>query len=87
MGYRPCRRCTPDKITGVAEERQGFAVSKVKDIITAQVRPGGGPISSLDELAAAVDMSKFHLLRVFKKSTGQTPAQFARNSAEMYHTR
>ena len=31
---------------------------------------------SLDDLAAQVDLSKFHLLRMFKKSTGSTPHQY-----------
>ena len=30
---------------------------------------------SLDQLASAVSMSKFHLLRVFKRTFGETPFQ------------
>lgn len=69
-GYRPCKRCRPDA-QGPAEH-QAEAVAKACRLIeTAETMP------SLDELAAAAGMSRFHFHRIFKEATGVTPKAYA----------
>lgn len=66
-GFRACLRCKPGEV-GTAQR----AVLQVKHLIdTAETAP------SLGELAGAVGMSSFHLQRVFKRSTGLSPKQYA----------
>jgi len=69
-GYRPCMRCHPDgESIGM---RQIRAVQKACRLIEeAEATPG------LDELAAAVGLSKSHFHRQFKRLLGVTPKQYS----------
>ena len=49
-----------------------LAVRRAKDYLLANYAHNAG----LADLAAAADMSPFHLLRVFARTTGQTPHEF-----------
>jgi len=69
-GFRPCKRCRPNEAP--LAERQAEAVAKACRIIEAADAP-----PSLDELAAAVGMSRYHFHRVFKAATGVTPKAYA----------
>lgn len=69
-GFRACKRCQP-RSPSVAE-RQTQAVTRVCRLIEEST-----DIPSLDELADAVGLSRFHLHRVFKKQTGVTPKAYA----------
>jgi AraC family transcriptional regulator of adaptative response/methylated-DNA-[protein]-cysteine methyltransferase len=69
-GFRPCRRCRPDQ-PGLLEQRAA-AVAKACRMIEAAEEP-----PSLDRLAAAAGLSRFHFHRVFKAVTGVTPAAYA----------
>lgn len=69
-GFRACKRCQPDQI-GRAEE-QAARVTKICRIIeAADVAP------SLDSLARAAGLSRFHFHRMFKSVTGVTPKAYA----------
>jgi AraC family transcriptional regulator, regulatory protein of adaptative response / methylated-DNA-[protein]-cysteine methyltransferase len=70
-GFRPCKRCRPGQ-PGLSEQR-AEAVARACRMIEAAEEP-----LSLEELAAAVGMSKFHFHRVFKAATGVTPSAYAR---------
>jgi AraC family transcriptional regulator of adaptative response/methylated-DNA-[protein]-cysteine methyltransferase len=69
-GFRPCKRCRPNEAP--LAERQAAAVAKACRIIAeAEEAP------ALDDLAAAVGLSRFHFHRVFKAVTGLTPRTYA----------
>jgi AraC family transcriptional regulator, regulatory protein of adaptative response / methylated-DNA-[protein]-cysteine methyltransferase len=69
-GFRPCKRCRPDEAP--LAERQASVVAKACRLIEeAEEAP------SLDGLARAAGMSRFHFHRVFKSVTGVTPKAYA----------
>jgi AraC family transcriptional regulator of adaptative response/methylated-DNA-[protein]-cysteine methyltransferase len=69
-GLRPCKRCTPQRAAArsTAEE----AVVKACGLIEVAEHP-----LSLQELADAVGLSPHYFHRVFKRTVGITPRQFA----------
>ena len=69
-GFRACRRCRPNEPP--LAERHALAVARACRLIeTAEEVP------SLDALADAAGMSRFHFHRVFKAATGCTPRGYA----------
>ena len=69
-GFRPCKRCRPNE--AALAERQASAVAKACRLIEES-----DEAPSLDALAKAADMSRFHFHRVFKAVTGVTPKAYA----------
>ncbi|HEY3099804.1 MAG TPA: bifunctional DNA-binding transcriptional regulator/O6-methylguanine-DNA methyltransferase Ada [Methylomirabilota bacterium] len=69
-GFRPCKRCRPDS-HGLAEARAQAVARACRLIETAEEMP------SLDALADAAGLSRFHFHRVFKTTTGLTPRAYA----------
>lgn len=69
-GFRPCKRCRPDE--PALAERRAAAVEKACRLIE-----GAEEMPSLDILAGAAGMSRFHFHRVFKSLTGVTPKDYA----------
>lgn len=66
-GFRACLRCQPERINAAAQ-----AVAHVQHLLdTAETEP------TLNELAAAVNFSPYHLQRVFKERVGVSPKQYA----------
>lgn len=66
-GYQACKRCQPEKVGAAAR-----AVAHVQHLLdTAETEP------TLGELARAVNLSPFHLQRVFKARVGVSPKQYA----------
>ena len=68
-GFRPCRRCNPDGLS--VEEANAALVAKACRLLDAEDAP------SLHDLAQAVELSPFHLHRLFKRHTGVTPKAYA----------
>ncbi|MHB8134740.1 MAG: bifunctional DNA-binding transcriptional regulator/O6-methylguanine-DNA methyltransferase Ada [Anaerolineaceae bacterium] len=69
-GFRPCKRCKPDQIE---QENKNIAlITKICRILEVEEE-----IPSLDQLAASAGMSKYHFHRLFKKTTGLTPREYA----------
>lgn len=66
-GFRPCRRCRPD-----APDTQAEAVRRACDLIERSEKPPG-----LAGLAAAVGLSPSHFHRVFRRTLGVTPREYA----------
>lgn len=69
-GYRPCKRCTPDRASRAERniDRIAKACRLIEDSETAP---------PLDELAQQIGISAYHFHRLFKRITGLTPHQYA----------
>ena len=67
-GYRPCKRCKPR--THDAQQPDELVTRARQWLERAESSPG------LDALAQALGLSKSHLHRVFKQTTGMTPHQY-----------
>ena len=65
-GYRPCKRCRPDGAP-LTSQHAAAVENACRTIESAEILP------SLEELAAAVGMSRYYFHRVFKATTGVTP--------------
>ncbi|MES2205949.1 MAG: bifunctional DNA-binding transcriptional regulator/O6-methylguanine-DNA methyltransferase Ada [Pseudomonadota bacterium] len=69
-GYRPCKRCKPNQPSLAAEH-----LAKIADVCrfieTAEHHP------TLQELSVRANMSRYHLHRLFKATTGLTPKAYA----------
>jgi AraC family transcriptional regulator, regulatory protein of adaptative response / methylated-DNA-[protein]-cysteine methyltransferase len=69
-GFRPCKRCRPNEAS--LAERQAVAVANACRLIEEAEE-----LPSLDTLAQAAGLSRFHFHRVFKAVTGVTPKVYA----------
>jgi AraC family transcriptional regulator, regulatory protein of adaptative response / methylated-DNA-[protein]-cysteine methyltransferase len=69
-GFRPCKRCNPDR-PSLDCENAALVAKACRIIEESEEEP------SLEELAAAVDRSPSYFHRVFKASTGLTPKGYA----------
>ena len=70
MGFRACKRCRPNEPSR-AEQQAGAVAKACRLIEEADEMP------SLDTLAKAAGLSRFHFHRVFKSVTGVTPKAYA----------
>lgn len=69
-GFRPCKRCKPEQESQTA--RHAAMVAKICRLIeNADVPP------SLDTLAEASGLSRYHFHRIFKSVTGLTPKAYS----------
>jgi AraC family transcriptional regulator, regulatory protein of adaptative response / methylated-DNA-[protein]-cysteine methyltransferase len=66
-GFRPCKRCRPNE----ASAHAAAVASACRLIAEAEEMP------TLDDLATAAGLSRFHFHRVFKSVTGLTPRDYA----------
>jgi AraC family transcriptional regulator of adaptative response/methylated-DNA-[protein]-cysteine methyltransferase len=69
-GFRPCKRCTPDR-AGLAQRHAAMVAEICRAIEAAEEAP------TLDELARMAGMSPYHFHRVFKAVAGVTPKAYA----------
>lgn len=69
-GFRPCKRCQPDRMTHDAAEDERMA------LICRMIAASEG-IPTLAELAAKAGMSRYHFHRTFKRAVGLTPRGYA----------
>ncbi len=69
-GFRACKRCRPNS-PALADQRAAAVARACRLIERTETLP------SLDALADAAGMSRFHFHRVFKAVTGLTPRAFA----------
>lgn len=68
-GFRPCKRCRPNE-AALAKQRAAAVTKACRLIETADEMP------SLDALAEAAGMSRFHFHRIFRSITGVTPKAY-----------
>lgn len=69
-GFRACKRCNP-KQQGQAEKRADMVAAACRMIEEAEEQP------SLDALAKAAGVSRYHFHRLFKEVAGVTPRAYA----------
>ncbi len=69
-GFRPCKRCRPDE--AAQSERNAAIVTQACRVIQQSDEP-----PTLDALARAAGLSRFHFHRIFKAQTGVTPKAYA----------
>jgi len=69
-GFRPCKRCNPRAPQEQDPTRQ--AIVRACRLIEEAEQP-----PALEELAAAVGLSKYHFQRLFKRTVGVTPWAYA----------
>jgi AraC family transcriptional regulator of adaptative response/methylated-DNA-[protein]-cysteine methyltransferase len=69
-GFRPCKRCKPDKASPLEQHAEKIA-SACRLIESSETPP------SLELLAQHVGLSTYHFHRVFKAATGLTPKGYA----------
>jgi len=70
-GFRPCKRCRPNE--GSQAERHIAAVERACALIRRR-----DALPTLDELASAAGISRYHFHRVFKQITGATPRDWGK---------
>jgi AraC family transcriptional regulator of adaptative response/methylated-DNA-[protein]-cysteine methyltransferase len=70
-GFRPCKRCRPNE--GSQADRHIAAVERACALIRRS-----DALPSLDELASAAGISRYHFHRVFKQITGATPREWGK---------
>jgi len=71
-GFRPCKRCRPDS---AEEPIIGHIASKV--LAVCRYIESCDYIPTLEELSEQVQLSSFHLQRVFKQALGISPRNYA----------
>jgi AraC family transcriptional regulator of adaptative response/methylated-DNA-[protein]-cysteine methyltransferase len=69
-GFRPCRRCKPDQ-PSLVEQYASKVAEACRLIESAEQAP------SLETLAQAAGLSRYHFHRIFKAVTGVTPKAYA----------
>lgn len=69
LGYRPCRRCRPDRVESETAAK----------LATLRRRIDSGEDKTLHQWAAETGWSPAHLQKTFKAATGLSPAAYTRN--------
>ncbi|MDQ6930318.1 MAG: bifunctional DNA-binding transcriptional regulator/O6-methylguanine-DNA methyltransferase Ada [Candidatus Eremiobacteraeota bacterium] len=69
-GFRACKRCAPDDVAPDADRQR--LVARACELLNNANPP------SLDDIARAVGLSRFHFQRVFRATMGVTPGEYKR---------
>lgn len=69
-GFRPCRRCHPERTLSPADDRRERVLAACRTIEHAESVP------TLAALARAAGLSRFHFQRLFKHVVGVTPREY-----------
>lgn len=79
-GFRPCKRCAPNDDAPDADRIR--LIGRACALFDAEDAP------SIEAVARAVGLSRFHFQRVFRRVTGVTPGEYLRaRRAERFRTR
>lgn len=69
-GFRPCRRCHPERGVSPADDRRDRVLAACRMIEHAESAP------TLATLASDAGLSRFHFQRLFKRVVGVTPREY-----------
>ncbi len=69
-GFRACKRCAPDDVS--ADAATVRLIERACALLAADEPP------SLDDVARAIGLSRFHFQRLFRRVTGVTPGEYVR---------
>ena len=69
-GFRPCRRCRPERAVSPGEDALQRVRAACRAIEAAEAPP------RLAALAAAAGLSRFHFQRLFKRAVGVSPREY-----------
>jgi len=69
-GFRPCRRCHPERTLSPADDRRDRVLAACRTIEHAESAP------TLATLARDAGLSRFHFQRLFKRVVGVTPREY-----------
>ena len=72
-GFRACKRCRPDTTTRFVDPDAQRVASACEMLHQLSIE---APIPTLEKLAMAVGLSKYHFHRLFKRETGLTPKDY-----------
>lgn len=80
-GFRPCRRCHPERSLSPDDDRRSRVLAACRAIERAESAP------TLAALAEAAGLSRFHFQRLFKRIVGVTPREYhaARRRQRLQH--
>ena len=73
-GFRACKRCAPDDVAPDADRQR--LVARACVLLDSPNPP------SLDDVARAIGLSRFHFQRVFRSTMGVTPGEYKRASRQ-----
>ncbi len=74
-GFRPCRRCHPQKTAHAAHDTQDIQLALVQQLCR-YIETHCEETLTLTELSEQVHLSSYHMQRVFKRIVGVTPLQY-----------
>lgn len=69
-GFRPCKRCRPDRDQSPADAFSEFICSQLLAMA------GTSPAGRIEDYATQLSLSKRQLERIVKKATGHSPRSF-----------
>jgi AraC family transcriptional regulator of adaptative response/methylated-DNA-[protein]-cysteine methyltransferase len=69
-GFRPCRRCHPDRASSPRDDALERIRASIRAIESAESPP------TLAALAEAAGLSRFHFQRLFKRTVGVSPREY-----------
>ena len=69
-GFRPCRRCHPERRLSPGDDRRDRVIAACRTIERAESAP------TLASLALEAGLSRFHFQRLFKRVVGVTPREY-----------
>jgi AraC family transcriptional regulator, regulatory protein of adaptative response / methylated-DNA-[protein]-cysteine methyltransferase len=74
-GYRPCKRCEPERVAPKADPQAGAITAA-----TEYLKENAGERTKLEDVAKATGVGRLTILRGFKRVLGVSPGQYAKEA-------
>jgi AraC family transcriptional regulator of adaptative response/methylated-DNA-[protein]-cysteine methyltransferase len=74
-GYRPCKRCEPERVAPKADPQAGAITA-----VTEYLKENAGERTKLEDVAKATGVGRLTILRGFKRVLGVSPGQYAKEA-------